>query len=521
MGPDRMLTQLIFASLSLLLTFLFFLYGFNHYYLLRASRKYKSPFLVEPSGCRPRVSIQLPVYNEKYVIRRLVDACARMAEGYGVDRVAILVVDDSNDDTIAEIDCVLQEYQHKGFQIDVLRRKSRLGYKAGALQAALDRTEEDFIVVFDADFIPPVDFLVRTLPFFVQDERVGVIQSRWAHLNRDYSFLTRAIAVGIDVHFLVEQPGRYVAGCFQNFNGSGGVLRKSALVEAGGWQADTLAEDLDVSYRIQIQGYRVLYLRDLSSPGEIPPTVPSFKKQQARWACGSLRAARKLLPILLADRNLSFKKRLQAFIHLTGYMVHPLMFGSFVLACLATLFRVDTFRVAVTISSLPSRADPQVMRAGALAAFQNLPWVLLGTMIVLCTAAVWITPAVTLRVQGFSIRRNLSSLLILFLLGSGVSLNNTIEAGKALLTNRDWAFKRTPKYAIRRRDEEWRDKRYQVPLDFVCFLELAFVCLGIAAIGDAISRGYFGVLVILVPYVAAYAFVSVLTIRQSRLGGSV
>ena len=173
-----------------------------------------------------------------------------------------------------------------------------------------------------------------------------VIQTRWTHINRNYNLLTRAIAIGIDVHFLIEQAGRYAAGCFQNFNGSGGVLRKRALMEAGGWQSDTLAEDLDASYRIQIQGYRILYLKDLQSPGEVPPTVPSYKKQQGRWACGSLRTAKKLLPTLMPNHNLGFRKRLQAFIHLTGYMVHPLMFTSFVLACLATLLRVDSFRVA-------------------------------------------------------------------------------------------------------------------------------------------------------------------------------
>jgi cellulose synthase/poly-beta-1,6-N-acetylglucosamine synthase-like glycosyltransferase len=503
----------------MLLTLLFFLYGFNHYYLLSATRRYRSPALRAAAGCRPQVSIHLPVYNEKYVIRRLLAACARMAEEYGTARVKIVIIDDSDDDTVAMIDEAVDDYLEKGFRIEVLRRASRQGFKAGALQAALDQTEDEFIVVFDADFVPPADFLVRTLPYFLQDERLGILQSRWTHVNRDYSFLTKAIAIGIDVHFLVEQTGRYAAGCLQNFNGSGGVLRQKALREAGGWQADTLAEDLDVSYRIQLQGYRFLYLKDLPSPGEVPLTVPSFKKQQARWACGSLRTARKLLPTLMAKRELGFKRRLEAFIHLTGYMVHPLMFSSFVLACVTTLSQVDTFRITPPVFSLLAAGDPEAMRATALVVLQNLPWVLLGSMIVLCTVAVWITPIVTLKVQHLSISRNLSSLLVLFLLGCGVSLNNTIEAGKALLTNRDWAFKRTPKYAVRHRKEEWRDKRYQVPLDLVCLLELSFVCLGVAAIGFAAWRSKFGVLLILVPYTVAYAFVALLTIRQSRQGG--
>ena len=194
------------------------------------------------------------------------------------------------------LDELVKDFLKKPIQIEVLRRGNRQGFKAGALQLALEKTEAEFIAVFDADFIPQPDFLVLTIPFFLEDEHLGIIQSRWTHLNQDYNMLTRAISLGIDVHFLIEQSGRYAAGCFQNFNGSGGVLRKKSLCEAGGWQSDTLAEDLDASYRIQLQGYRILYLKELLSPAEVPPTVPSFKKQQARWACGSLRTAKKLLP---------------------------------------------------------------------------------------------------------------------------------------------------------------------------------------------------------------------------------
>jgi cellulose synthase/poly-beta-1,6-N-acetylglucosamine synthase-like glycosyltransferase len=272
-----MFLNILFLSLSMTLTLLFFLYGFNHYYLLFAARRYKSPNMPSDlSGEVPRIVIHLPVYNEKYVIRRLVDACARMAEQYGIESVKILIIDDSDDDTGDIVDQVVEDYIKQHLQIAVLRRGCRQGFKAGALQAALDKTEEEFIAIFDADFIPPPDFLLRTLPYFIHDEGLGVIQTRWAHVNRDYNILTRAIAIGIDVHFLIEQAGRYASGCLQNFNGSGGILRKTALIEAGGWQADTLAEDLDASYRIQFQGYHVLYLKDVLSPGEVPSTVPSY-----------------------------------------------------------------------------------------------------------------------------------------------------------------------------------------------------------------------------------------------------
>ncbi len=512
-----MLLNFIFLSFSLILTLLFFLYGFNLYYLLIVARKYKSlPLPQIPFEKRPQVAIHLPVYNEKYVIRRLVVACTQMAEEYGIDKVKILIIDDSDDDTVNEIDKVVEACLEKHFRIEVLRRNSRQGFKAGALQAALNQTKEEFIAIFDADFIPPADFLTRTLPYFIEDECLGIIQSRWTHINRDYNFLTRAISIGIDVHFLIEQSGRYAAGCFQNFNGSGGVLRKIAITEAGGWQTDTLSEDLDTSYRIQIKGYRVLYLNDLLSPGEIPPTVPSFKKQQGRWACGSLRTAKKLLPSIMFNKEWDFKKRFQAFIHLTGYIVHPLMVASFLLTCFATILRVDSFRIADIFSQSPIVINPETLKKTISIESLYLFWGIIGLMILLCTAAAWIPPILVLRGRSLSLRQKLSSLFILFLLGCGVSLSNTIEAGKALLTNRNWAFKRTPKYDLQHNKGDWRDKRYQVSLDPVVFLELAFVCLGVISIGYSIWRSDPGVLIILIPFTAAYAFVATLTLLESR-----
>ena len=512
-----MLLQSIFLAVSLALTLLFFLYGFNHYYLLIASRRYRSPKIASAAGgYRPEIAIHLPIYNEKYVIGRLVAACARMAAKYGIDKVKILIVDDSDDDTREIVDHLVDEFAEQGYRIESLRRGSRQGYKAGALQAALSLAQEEFIAIFDADFVPQDDFLVETLPFFYQEDQLGIIQSRWGHINRDYNPLTQAIATGIDVHFLVEQTGRYASGCFQNFNGSGGVFRKKALMEAGGWQADTLAEDLDASYRVQANGYRILYLREVQSPGEVPPTVPSYKKQQGRWACGSLRTAKKLLPSLVVDRQIGYKQRLEAFIHLTAYMVHPLMFTSFLLACLATLFNVDIFRFTYIYSRLQAMVAFNPMSTGLTIPPRVLLWILIGMMIMLCTVAAWIPPLVALRGERLSPGRKISNFLFLYLLGCGVSLSNTIEAGKALLTNQDWAFKRTPKYAIACLKDGWRDKKYQISLDYVAGLELASVCLGGYSIGHSILHANLGVLIVLVPLKAAYAFVSLLTILQSR-----
>ena len=435
-----MFIQAVLISISLVFTLLFFLYGFNHYYLINAARCYKSPALPDQSLVRPGVSIHLPVYNERYVIRRLVAACAIMAQAYGIEKVHILILDDSDDDTSLEVDQVAKEYLEKQFRIEVLRRGNRGGFKAGALQAALDRTEEEYIAIFDADFIPPVDFLLHTMPYFAQDERLGIVQSRWGHLNRDYNSLTKAIALGIDVHFLIEQTGRYAAGCFQNFNGSGGVLRKKAVLEAGGWQADTLAEDLDLSYRMQGRGYKILFLKDIQSPAEVPPTVPSFKRQQGRWACGSLRTARKILPGLLRDRELHWKQRLQALIHLTGYMLHPLMLFSFILLCVLTIHGMNSGPATQINSLFSSGFDREAIKAATALIVQHLAWYTLILMIAICAVAPWISAVAALKVQGLSVSQNLSSLLILFLLGYGLSLSNTIESLKALLKKLYLAF---------------------------------------------------------------------------------
>jgi cellulose synthase/poly-beta-1,6-N-acetylglucosamine synthase-like glycosyltransferase len=361
-----MLIQILFTAVSLILTLLFFLYGFNHYFLLNAARRYQTPALPEHSTFQPAVSVHLPVYNERYVVRRLVEACARMAEAYGKEKVKILILDDSDDETVLEVDTVVGEYKEKHFLIEVVRRGNRSGFKAGALQAALRQTREEFIAIFDADFIPPADFLLRTLPYFERNERLGIVQTRWTYFNKEDSLITRAISHAIDVHFLIEKPGRYAAGIFQNFNGSGGVLRTRAIMEAGGWHADTLAEDLDLSYRMQILGNRILYLRDVQSPGEIPPTIPNFKQQQGRWACGSLRVARKLRPGILRNRQLGFCRRLQAFLHLTGYMIQPLMVFTFGLSCLAAILGVNIFHVPQVNTLIPAYGVFFAARAGAL-----------------------------------------------------------------------------------------------------------------------------------------------------------
>jgi len=508
--------QILFLVLSLLLTFLFFIYGFNHYFLLSVIHRYRLPPISKDLLTkRPLVAVQLPIYNERYVIRRLVSACAHMVERYGIDAAEITILDDSNDDTVQLVDEIVNEYLDQGLRISVQRRPNRQGYKAGALQLALEQTSAEFLAIFDADYTPPDDFLLRTVPYLLQDDRLSIVQSRWTHINRYFNQITRAVAIGIDVHFFIEQTGRYATHCLQNFNGSGGVLRKSALIEAGGWQADTLAEDLDASYRMQLIGYHMLFLKDLPSPGEIPPTVPSFKKQQARWANGSLRTAKKLLPSILPSQKFKLYQRLEAFIHLTGYMLHPMMFISFLLASLGTIFEVDTFLIHSHMLT-PFGGSFNAFDPVTALRVHDLSWAALDTLILVSMIAAWLSPLVSLKLQKLSIRKNLVCLLVLFLLGSGISVSNTIEAIKALFTNREWEFKRTPKYANIKGKEGWRNRRYQIPLDFVFLLELASLCLGLVAIIISILNTHYAVLAILVPYTASYIFITLLTFQQSQ-----
>jgi cellulose synthase/poly-beta-1,6-N-acetylglucosamine synthase-like glycosyltransferase len=502
-----LLGRVILLAFSFVITLLFFLYGYNSYYLLGARRRYKSPSCSE-GDCASTVAIHLPVYNERYVVGRLISACAAMAERYGARKVRIVVIDDSDDDTRTEVDRISSEQNARGVRVEVLRRTERNGYKAGALQAALSQTPEDFVAVFDADFIPPADFLTVAVPHLAQDPGLGVVQSRWGHVNRDYNLLTRTFALGIDVHFLIEQPARCAAGCFLNFNGSGGIMRASAMREAGGWQSDTLAEDLDLSYRLQLKGYRILYLRELECPGEVPPTLPSWKKQQARWACGSLRAAKKLLPTLLSRGHLGLKKRLQGFIHLTYYMVHPLMLLSFLLACAAAFFDLGIARFGFA----PSTGH------GALYLAQELPWLLLVSAIALCTLAVWLCPLVAIRARGAAIFRNIPSVLLLGMIGFGVSLSNSVEALKALFSARSWPFKRTPKYAVVRTEDDWKGKRYQVSFDVLGLLEALLAAIGIAGAFMAGAHANVGLVPVLALYAASYALVSGLTLLHSRKG---
>jgi cellulose synthase/poly-beta-1,6-N-acetylglucosamine synthase-like glycosyltransferase len=303
---------------------------------------------------RPTVTVQLPLYNEMNVAERVVRAAAGLE--YDVDRLVVQILDDSSDGTAAIVDAVLAGGSlPRGIRVHHVRRATREGYKAGALAAGMRLSPTDLYAVFDADFLPPADFLERTVGHFA-DPTVGMVQTRWGHLNRRESLLTRAQALAIDAHFAVEQQARFGSGLLLNFNGSAGLWRGAAIVDAGGWSGDTLTEDLDLSYRAQLRGWKAVYAADVEVPAEIPADINAFKNQQFRWAKGSLQTARKLLPAVYAS-SLPRRVKAQAFIHLLGYLVHPLLVG-LLLTTAIVLRHLPTPGAALAIILLAAAGPP-------------------------------------------------------------------------------------------------------------------------------------------------------------------
>ncbi len=287
------------------------------FFYSRGIKKYKSEHEKEIQGDLPFVTIQLPLYNELYVAERLIDNITQL--DYPKDRMEIHVLDDSTDQTVEICRRKVEEYKAKGFDIVHVRRADRKGFKAGALKDSMHLANGELIAIFDADFLPNPDFLKKTVAHF-DDPKVGVVQTRWEHINQNYSLLTRLQAIQLNVHFTVEQLGRRAGGCLLQFNGTAGVWRKQTIYDAGGWEADTLTEDLDLSYRAQLEGYKIVFLERVGAPAELPSEMSGLKSQQYRWQKGGAESARKLIPSILKS-DLNFKQKFHAVGHLLGSSV--------------------------------------------------------------------------------------------------------------------------------------------------------------------------------------------------------
>ena len=305
-----------FITLSIL-----FIFGLHGFVMIYYHNKYKGVHHQSNPDlkCEDIVTIQLPIYNELYVVERLIDAVCKI--NYPKDKFEIQVLDDSTDETIELAKRIVEDKKKQGYDITYIHRENRTGFKAGALKEGLKIAKGKYIAIFDADFIPHRDFLKKTLSFF-NDEKIGMVQTRWEHLNGNSSIITKAQALALDGHFVIEQSVRNKAGFFINFNGTGGVWKKECIEDAGNWQADTLTEDLDLSYRAQLIGWKFVYLKDFTSPAELPSGINALKTQQFRWTKGAIETAKKILPILWKSK-VSLRIKLQSTFHLTNNLVFP------------------------------------------------------------------------------------------------------------------------------------------------------------------------------------------------------
>ncbi len=455
------MTALVLLALCLygLILTLLFIYGLNFYHLLylavrdRESEPEKPPLTEYPS-----VTVQLPVYNERYVVRRLIDAAA--AINYPPDRLQIQVLDDSSDENRSIAAAAVAHHRNRGVNILHVRRKKRTGFKAGALAHGLESAQGDFVAIFDADFLPEHDFLRETIPHF-NDPEVGFVQTRWDHLNVRYSLLTHLQALSIDGHFGVEQFARFHGGYFMNFNGTAGVWRRAAIEDAGGWSARTLTEDLDLSYRAQLNGWRPVYLRDCSTKAELPVRLNAYRRQQYRWARGSFETARLMIPDVLRAK-IDHATKLQALLHLTGYGIHALMF------LLALIY--------------PAIAHLSIGRAYLVELF-GLAMVFNFTAF---APTLYFTQAQA--EMGRDWLKLLPRIFFLSILGSGMMVNN-VQAILHSFSRNSGEFERTPKYGIVGTMKRRGSAQYQSSAGALILVELGMLAYNLNTIRMALSVG--------------------------------
>jgi cellulose synthase/poly-beta-1,6-N-acetylglucosamine synthase-like glycosyltransferase len=453
-------------------------------YLYTRKRTTPTPRMPDDPLAWPVVTVQLPLYNEMYVAERLIDAVCRL--DYPAGRLEIQVLDDSTDETTEIVAGVVAAYRRRGFDIHHLRRAGRTGFKAGALAAGLAAARGELLAIFDADFVPAPDFLSRSVPHF-SDPRLGMVQGSWTHINRGYSLLTRAEAILLDGHFLIEHTARNRSGCFFNFNGTAGIWRRQAIETSGGWEHDTLTEDLDLSYRAQLAGWRFLYLPELAVPSELPVDANGFKSQQHRWAKGAVQTGRKLLARILRA-PLPPRVKLEACVHLTNNVSYPLMLLLALLVFPAMMLR---------------RGSPV-----HLLLLVDLPLFLTATVSVL----IFYVMSQVAAGQGW--RREIRYLPAVLGIGIGLSVNNA-RAVLSGLFQRGGTFHRTPKYRIEQPGQDWAAKRYRAGTDLTRLVE-ALLALGF--LGCAVYAGRAGMwmsIPFLYLFLQGYGYMAVLSYLPS------
>lgn len=466
-------------------------YGANALFLtllfLRHGKKNTSPPVLSEEEL-PCITVQLPIYNEKHVATRLIDAVCLL--DYPQERLQIQLLDDSTDETIGLIGQRVHYWQRRGRWIEQICRTKRRDYKAGALQDGLMSADGEFIAIFDADFVPPPDWLRRTVAHFCQEgkESLGLVQTRWGHLNASYSPLTRVQKLALDGHFGIEQVARQSSGFFFNFNGTAGLWRRACIEDVGGWSGRTLCEDLDLSYRAQLAGWELGYDKTIVAPAEIPAQISSYKRQQFRWAKGSIQVAR-LLGFKVLTAPLSLLQKYQAALQLTAYLVHPLL----ILLLLLTL-------------PLLSWGWPD-----AFATHQDmLTWVgLAGSGAPILFAVAQYT------LSGSSWWKHYRWMPLLVLLGSGVALSNSSAVLEGLFGRFGGEFERTPKFRLEGEDGSWQDSEYSLDINWTTVGELALSLYALLCCLVAIYHRQWFALPFLVIYMLAFGWVGSLSLWQA------
>ena len=434
----------------------------------------------------PRVTVQLPLFNEMYVAERLLDATAKL--DYPRHKLEIQVLDDSTDETQGICRRKVDELTGEGFDIQYVHRADRTGYKAGALENGLKTATGELVLVFDADFLPAPEMLQKSVHFFT-DPEVGMVQARWGHVNRDYSRLTEVEAIMLDGHFVIEHTARQRSGRFFNFNGTAGIWRVSTIVDAGGWEHDTLTEDMDLSYRAQLKGWQFIYLYDLISPAELPVEMNSFKSQQFRWAKGSIQVARKLLPTVLRS-DVSWRVKIEAFFHLCNNFAYPLLLLLSLLLLPNLLVRTSHGWHEVLLIDLP---------------------LFFGTTMSVISFYI----VAQREVSPKNWKDRLKFLPLMLAVGIGLCISQTRAVVEALI-GRETEFVRTPKHGVASRREDWKKKRYRAIKNLVPFFELFMALYFTATMVVAATFGHYLSMPFLMLFLVGFSYVGALSIYQRR-----
>jgi cellulose synthase/poly-beta-1,6-N-acetylglucosamine synthase-like glycosyltransferase len=476
-------------------------YGVHRYQLVwlyyknrKNAPKWNEPPARFAEGELPFVTIQLPIFNEQFVVDRLIEACCRLE--YPRDRFEIQVLDDSTDETVKVASQIVERYA-AGFDgvnpiepqpIVYLHRSNRHGYKAGALDKGLDVARGEFIAIFDADFVPPPEWVMQVIHHFAEPE-IGMVQTRWTHLNREYSFMTQVEAILLDGHFVLEHGGRSRAGVFFNFNGTAGMWRRETISNAGGWQHDTLTEDTDLSYRAQMEGWKFKYLQDVECPAELPIEMTAFKTQQARWAKGLIQTGKKILPrVLKSDQP--WHTKLEAWYHLTANISYPLMIVLSVLLMPAMIIRSWQGYIQMLLIDVP--------------------------LFIASTCSVSTFYLVSQKeLYPKTWYRTFLFVPFLMALGVGLTITNTKAVLEALFGVKS-AFARTPKYSVQKKGERSQAHKYRKRLGIVPWIELAIGCYFAWTAYYALATENFFTVPFLLLFVLGYWYTGLLSLLQGR-----